>query len=329
MHNENTQLEIENKQPLEGEWSGKKQTAGWTDRLTNDEYHAVDWAISSSYVKTMLTRGQAAADVPHADPTPSMRIGTAVHTMLLEGLDRFEYTHAVQPDGLDMRTKAGKEWKAEQLDAGRIVINKSEWQTIAGASNAVLSFQPALHLMADANTRERSFFWQDGETGVWCKARPDAYGTDSGGIVLADLKTCASLDTFERDIFTRGYDVQGAFYLRGLHAVLGQRMPEVFGAPDFWLLAVETSAPYRVGLYYIEPSALAEADKLIDLLLWQVKTSHEGFGDLTAEAYRATDLFTGNKKQVTPSAPPWIVSDRAEWADRVNALRNHIEERPF
>jgi exodeoxyribonuclease VIII len=60
------------------------------------------------------------------EPTPAMRIGSAVHTHVLE-LDKWDTEYTVAPDGLDRRTKAGKEaWAAFEAESanGRTVLSR-------------------------------------------------------------------------------------------------------------------------------------------------------------------------------------------------------------
>lgn len=312
-------------------WNGEENSAGYTDALTNAEYHSQKWAVSSSYLKTMLHKGQAAALAQPGPETPSMRLGTAIHTLVLEGQDAFDAAYAVQPEGMDFRTKAGKEWKAEQERMDLTVLSQSERHTVDSAYVATRAYGHARELLEDARIRERSLFWQDRETRVWCRARPDAYGFVNGHVVLADLKTCANLDTFETDLFKYAYDVQGAFYLRGLYAVHDEA-PEAFGAPEFWLLAVETAKPHRVGLYTVDPFAMANADELIDTLLAQVALGGvQGGNSQEVARYRQMDEFTGNRCRMRTTAPVWVERERADYMAEALKTREVLAagRRPF
>ncbi|MCZ7538275.1 MAG: PD-(D/E)XK nuclease-like domain-containing protein [Acidimicrobiia bacterium] len=62
---------------------------------------------------------------------------------------------------------------------------------------------------------EQTIVWEDG--GATCRARIDWLHTD--GTAIDDYKTTsksADPESFTRTLFSMGYDVQAAFYLRGL-----------------------------------------------------------------------------------------------------------------
>ena len=89
-------------------------------------------------------------------------------------------------------------------------------------------------------------FWEDEETGLQCKCRPDIWA----GKVIVDLKTTedASPEGFSRSIQTYGYGIQAAHYLAG--AGSGS------GADAFIFVAVEKKAPYAVAVYELDPLSL-------------------------------------------------------------------------
>lgn len=80
---------------------------------------------------------------------------------------------------------------------------------------------------------EHSFIWQDPETGIWLKWRPDAIPTDS--LNFSDLKTTTAVDdeTIDRTIGKYGYNMQGALGALACHAIIGREMD------DFSLVLVE------------------------------------------------------------------------------------------
>ncbi len=87
---------------------------------------------------------------------------------------------------------------------------------------------------------ERSLFWQDPETGVWCKSRPDAIPNASGD--YADLKTCVSVstDSLRRSLGDFGYHQQGALVGEASKHVLGVDLA------TFSLVWVEKDPPWCV-----------------------------------------------------------------------------------
>ncbi len=70
--------------------------------------------------------------------------------------------------------------------------------------------------------KERSLFWVDEDTGLQCKARPDAM-TLGESALCGDLKSARSVepDEFIKDLFKFRYDLQAAHYLACIKAVYG------------------------------------------------------------------------------------------------------------
>lgn len=293
-------------------WPPKK--SGHTDALTNADYHSQDWAVSSSYLKTMFTRGQKAADTPVKE-TPSMRLGTLVHSLTLEGKAE---GYAVKPADLRLTTKEGKAWKAEAEATGLDIVTADEFMKAEDIARSVMSYTPAVNLLEAAPYRERSFFWRDEETGVWCRCRPDAYGDTR----LVDLKTTSDLDKFGMALWSYAYDIQVAFYLRGLNALLEPDEQPSEAA----IIAVETNAPYRVGVYHFTTDDLMEAGWIIDGLLWRVKDSGLQSKAGVGSEYRLTETYSGNHTRQA-RMPSWA------WQERQQLLVTLQEEantrRPF
>lgn len=98
---------------------------------------------------------------------------------------------------------------------------------------------------------EASGFWQDEQTGMMCRCRPDLYRPDLSLIV--DLKTTASAhpSKFARSVVDYGYHAQEAFYTDGWRA-LGQDVQA------FVFIAVEKSDPFAFAIYELPPSIVEE-----------------------------------------------------------------------
>jgi len=177
------------------------------------------------------------------EPTPQMRLGTALHTHVLE-LSRWDEEIAVAP-AINRITKAGKEeWAAFVADsAGRTVITADDAAQVMAMGRAIMRHPAAAMLLGLPGKAETTHMWTDASTGLECKCRPD-WLTDDGSIVV-DLKTTksASIQGFKRSIADYRYHVQAGWYLHGLEQATGKR-------PDqFIFICVESSAPYAVAVY--------------------------------------------------------------------------------
>ena len=216
--------------------------------MDNAAYHAHP-AVSKSHLD-LIARSPLHYWARYLDPnrvapeaSPQMRLGTALHTHVLE-LSRWDEEIAVAP-AMDRRTKAGKEaWQAFQDDtAGKTVISSDDADQVLAMGRAVMRHPAAAMLLGLPGKAETTHMWTDAATGLECKCRPD-WLTDDGSIV-ADLKTTkdASPRGFKQSVANFRYHVQAAWYLHGLEQATGKR-------PDqFIFICVESTAPYACAVY--------------------------------------------------------------------------------
>ena len=90
---------------------------------------------------------------------------------------------------------------------------------------------------------EVTLAWQDKETGVWLRARPDFLPAKRR--IIPDLKTAADASPkgFQRTIANFGYAQAAALYLDGIEAVFGDK-------PTNWIhVVMEKEPPHVVALY--------------------------------------------------------------------------------
>lgn len=207
--------------------------------LTNSDYHAHS-AFSSTFVKTLVKQGlhKAVWQKSHpAEPTPALTIGRLTHELILEDLHSF----CAPPEGVNLLTKAGRDWKADKKARGIEVMRADQVRDIYNMRDAVERHAEASDWLNASREREVSAFVQ--VDGVPWKARFDAVNSTNLRDVshIVDLKTCASLEQFETDFFKKGYDVQADWY----------RLPwrDTEAVPVFVFIAVEKSAPHRVRVY--------------------------------------------------------------------------------
>ena len=221
---------------------------GIYDGLPMDEYHRMA-ALSSSGIKKLL-RSPAHYLVERTQsraPTESMRIGTAVHTLLLEPDRAGEIV--VMPE-FNRRTKDGKAeaeaWLARNAD--RQAFDAETFERIHRAAEAARAHPAASELLSDG-IAERSILWRDAKTGAQCRARYDWHRSD-GGIV--DVKTAqdASPEGFRRAIGAFQYHVSAAWYFLGAEHVLN-------ATPAFWaFVVVETEPPFGVAAYVLDADSI-------------------------------------------------------------------------
>lgn len=226
--------------------------------ISNEQYHEGE-GISSSGVKLIADKTalhfweeRINPDREKKPPTQAMKFGTAVHTLVFEP-EKFELEIAVEPE-VNKRTKAGQFEIASFLEAnkGKTIITPSEKGLAYRIASAVRR-HPTCEKILQEGKAEQSLYWNDPETGVLCKIRPDWQNP----ILMADLKTTvdAGPDDFERAIYNYGYHISAAMYLEGWRVAFGEDLPFVF-------TAAEKEPPFAVANYRIHDEALALGRKI-------------------------------------------------------------------
>lgn len=226
--------------------------------IPHKQYHAMTDIVSNSYLGR-LSKVPAAAKIPQ-DETEAMKFGRAFHSYVLEGNEEF-YKHFVVPETFPTKPnrrstqKTKDTYEAWLKDLGELQpITQDDLDTIIDMRNAVRNHPFALKLLADGIS-ETTLIWQDEDTGLMCKARPDRIPTGNKGVIL-DLKstTNASKNAFQSDCIKYGYAREGAIYLEGYGRLTGALYQDLI----FALIAVEKEPPYRVEVYTLE----------VDFLQW-------------------------------------------------------------
>ena len=291
---------------------------GWHEGVAMGTYLA-DPAVSAS--KLWKLHSTTAAHLRHEleepvdDTTDPQELGNLLHTAVYEP-DKFAGRYVV------LGTCAGKTKEGKSCSyQGSIYRDGQSWckthdpakgepedptlHTVAGnlkdqalAMKARLLAHPtAGMLLRTPGPRELTVVWQDEETGLWCRIRPDQLVRDAATLpkVLheseVNLKSTgrpASHDSFTRHAHDLGYYFRAAFYRLGL------------GATGFWpqnqlYPVVESTPPHEVIVYRMHEDALdigeAEVRQALNTLARCLKTGEwPGYGrevhDLTLPHWR-------------------------------------------
>jgi hypothetical protein len=207
--------------------------------LPASDYHKIE-AFSASTAKICLRSAAhfAASKETVREPSDAMKMGTAVHTAILEP-HLFDSEIAIMPK-FDKRTKIGKEG-AEQFEVdniGKTVIDFYQGEKVKAMAEAVRGHEFFKTYVKDGMS-EATMLW--GQYGVQCKARVDYL---AGGTIF-DVKTCqdASPAGFAKQVASFGYHMQAAHYAMGFKRVSGEKLDR------FVFIAVESAYPHMVGIY--------------------------------------------------------------------------------
>lgn len=179
-------------------------------------------------------------NAPEKTDTPAQQFGRAWHCAVFEPA-RFECSYTAMPEGLDRRTKEGKERYAELVNSGLEILSYDFFATVV---DMVVAVPKKYGDMLVGGLCEQSIFITDEETGVELKIRPDF--ANAGGNYIIDGKTCQACDpeSFGRDAFKYGYWLQAALYTDVYQKYNGTSEP-----PAFYFLAQEKTYPYLCKMY--------------------------------------------------------------------------------
>ena len=241
--------------------------------ISAEEYHRDPVgpapSLSSSIARELLTSSAQHAWWAHPRLNPAYHpeekdkfdFGRAVHAYLLEGESYFVIVPAS-----DWRTKAAKDARDEARKQGKIPLLADRWgdvQGMAAAASRQLDAHDDPPRPLATGQPEQTLVWQ--EDGLWCRARLDWLHEDRR--VIDDYKTTeasANPDAFSRTLFGMGYDIQCAFYLRGLQAITGHEA-------RFRFVVQESYPPYALSVIGLAPEALEIGRRKVEyaLRLWR------------------------------------------------------------
>ncbi len=213
-------------------------------------------------------------------PTPAMILGNIIHTIVLEH-EEFDNRYAVKPN-LDRRTKEGKSYYEFFMSTlgGREAISTDDYE-LALSIKFALEGHPEVVDLLDGMQIEKSIYFTHKETGLQCKARPDAW---LNGIVV-DLKSAkdASMETFKRESFYNGYYLQAGIMHEALDSI-GIKLN------SFAFLPVEKEDPHAHGIYLLDDAALQYGINLFNELMLNIKKCFDadkwpGYGIQNLELY--------------------------------------------
>jgi hypothetical protein len=220
--------------------------------IPSQDYHAMTDIVSNSYLGR-LAKVPAYARVLQTE-TEAMRFGSAFHAYVLEGETALWKDYCL-PDTFP--TKPNKRSTQKTIDTyalweaslmGKRPLTVEDYDTIRFMRYAILS-HPFASKLLESGVSETTLIWQDEETGLMCKARPDRT-PDKAKSVIFDLKSTrnAGQNSFINDCVKYGYAREGAIYLEGYSRLTGILYQDLI----FCLIAVEKEPPYRVEVYTLE-----------------------------------------------------------------------------
>ena len=230
-------------------------------------------SLSSGAARTILAKSPAHVQIENVrlggksrESTAAMDTGSLIHAVLAD-----DQTTIRVGDFDDYRTKAAQTWRDEMREAGYIpVLSPAYAEALTVAEHVRKRAAKGVSVRSPFSVEARhevTCIWQEGET--YCRARFDVLVTDDlRNADIWDWKSTADISErgIERTIAKYRYDMQAAFYLRGLEA-MGYNARQT----SFVFVFFETVAPYTVRRVVLSQEYLAQARKEVSdaIALWQ------------------------------------------------------------
>lgn len=204
------------------------------------EYHRLPRASKSGLDK--IARSPAHYKCrDQKEPSKAMRIGTALHSLVLEGIAPLVMPEFSGKGSVALRD----EWRHEH--AGLLIVSEDEARDVLGMAASIAEHPIAGPAFRRPDGRaEVSALWTCPDTGVECKSRFDWLLPRE----IVDLKTTAdaSAEAFAKSVATYRYHVQDAFYSQAAASL-------DLDVDQFTFVCVETAPPYAVAVYRLNDFA--------------------------------------------------------------------------
>ena len=250
-------------------------------------------------------------------PTDAMKFGTAFHAYLLGTSDVVSL-----PEGESFRSKDNQKWRADQLEAGNIIVSYNDMQLLKRMKEGIeqtslMPEYPDYMEIIEQGTKEQCIEWKDRQTGLMLKAKPDLIpaGTD----YLVDLKTAqkADADSFAKEVINYGYHIQTVFYRAAVAACKPDAFDRGSKAPStmqFWVFEKSDACdwqPFSISddnpITNLAATSIRQA--LLGIALMVKKAKEEGYAENTPDPVDAAAKYAlrhgFNKKVKEVSFQNW------------------------
>jgi hypothetical protein len=213
------------------------------------------------YIKSPRMHQLKSAGILARKTSRSFAIGTALHTLVLEGRAEFDRGYFSPMPGTEPvnektgkpfgpATKAYQEW-LESSANGREVLTPADCDLVNGMASAVRNHQQACYLLEQGQPEG---VLRAEINGVSVQTRMDWFNPDAG---IVDLKTITDLDEFGEQFEKFNYGLQFAFYQAVAEQVLGKCLP-------FYAIVVEKAPTHRVGVFTVNQHRLERERRVVE-----------------------------------------------------------------
>lgn len=202
------------------------------------------------------------------EPSDAMRLGTAIHKVIVENELPDDVCRVISPDVLSASgSRAGQKWKDFASEhRSKLLLKTHEYAEFMRIITNIRENAYARRLLDMESYREYECYWQDETHGVDRKAKLDILTPTC----IVDLKIVN--DVSRRGFFNlsrdRGYHRQAVFYRDAVRAKTGEELPFIF-------IAAQNCEPYSVAIYDLKDRVLHHAAGQLDDAISGIKRATE------------------------------------------------------
>ncbi len=193
-------------------------------------------SLSASTIKALVEKSPLKAWDRHPrlggkrDWSRAANIGSAAHALVLEGADVIQVVSSAE-DARGVLHENLARWTLKSAQEARDEIRSAGKIPLLGFEAAIVHAMAkkageAIRKEAGDGSPEVTLIWQE-DNGVWCRARADWLSKSYKPVIdyKTTKKSAEPREWIRRSLYTDGYDVSAAWYLRGLEK-LGEAKPE-------------------------------------------------------------------------------------------------------
>lgn len=259
---------------------------GEIEREAYDTAQALRWSVLKEGRTSPLHLKHATQH--QREETQALTIGSATHCAIFEP-ECFDARFVVYNEPKNKGEGARKRWQEfQEIHKDKTILDSAEYETAMRIASAVLQ-HPEARVLLRTGRAEIPLIWEH-PSGLLCKSKLDWL---TGAAELLDLKSARNIGPywFPKQAWSLGYFHQKAFYQLAASFGTGAPVGEI---PSF-LLVVENTAPFDVGVLRVDEESLQLAHIEVDQLVAEFLACQE------------TNQWPGQYPQLgTLRAPEWV-----------------------
>lgn len=242
-------------------------------KLSIKDYHAGE-GISASQIKKAIksTAHFFVEEEKSLTRNPNFDMGNAFELLLTEPQNFrneciiFNSENRPEPEKT-MGSKLNKSWKENIMKSEKIVLTIEQFSTLEEMVKSSKENTTIVETLKDAKL-QLSLFWEDRETGLLLKTRPDIVNyTTEKPVIVSDIKTAqdSSPEGFSKSFAQLNYGIQAVTQIDGVENALGVKV-------DFYTyIVVEKTAPFNAQVYVLSEEDISFYRKIYKQILKRIK----------------------------------------------------------